>query len=78
MQLEEVDVQQFELLLVHTDNHSPGTVYGCQFDTHYELLDYYVEHATFIFEDRERAIDFVEKRYEKVKIEHQLDLFDSD
>lgn len=73
---EEVDPQDFERLYYSLSDQAQATLYGCQFDTHYEVIDYVIEYATLMFDERSIAIKYINNNYSNIQISYQPDIFE--
>lgn len=73
---EEIDSQEFERLYHFPNEQAQATLYGCQFDTHYEVIDYVIEYATLIFDERSIAIEYISNNYSDIHISYQPDIFE--
>lgn len=76
MLLLDVDNTEFEQLCNHPQDCRPGLLYGSQFAEHYEVIDYTVEYASYLFKNEIEAKEIISEKYEDIEVTSQITMFD--
>lgn len=76
MLLLDVDNNEFERLSSIPEECTKGVLYGSNFGTHYEVLDYTVEFANYIFSSETEAKQIISEKYDDIEVTSQLTMFD--
>lgn len=75
MNYKEVSPEKFNHLYMHPEEQEEATIYGAQFDSYFEVMDRWVEHANFIFKSQHDARRHVTNKYPGSELTEQMDLF---
>lgn len=76
MDYKEVTNEEFETLYEHIDRQEENTLYASDFGSHYEVMDFSEEYATFKFEDDREAKRSISERYPSCLLTEQINLFE--